>query len=66
MTGVDDIIDAAGNVTVGEGFIDLNGNNGMVFSADGCMVYSGAARCEVEKGVYVVTVNGKSTKVIVK
>lgn len=66
MTGVDDIIDAAGNVTVGEGFIDLNGNNGMVFSADGCMVYSGAARCEVEKGVYVVTVNGRSTKVIVK
>ena len=67
LTGVDSIaVDGIGNVLVGRGFIDLNGNEGMIYSTDGRALYQGNGRKNLESGVYVVTFAGRSLKVLVK
>ena len=66
LTGVGQVELPVANVLVGRGFIDLNGNEGMIYSTDGRALYQGNGRKNLESGVYVVTFAGRSLKVLVK
>ena len=65
-TEIEDLADDMLNVEVGTGYIDMLGNDGRIFAADGREVYVGAGRAEVGQGVYMVVLPGKTLKVMVK
>lgn len=65
-TDVEELVDDMLNVEVGTGYIDMLGNDGRIFAADGREVYVGAGRAEVGQGVYMVVLPGKTLKVMVK
>lgn len=68
-TGIDNFgydMDGVAQIIVGKGFIDMNGNEGVIYSADGRLVYSGGSRAELAQGVYVVSLGRKAVKVLVK
>lgn len=61
-------IDAASGAKVIGGYGEINvigGNNVKVYSVNGTLV-SNKANTQLSKGVYIVTVDGKTTKVVVK
>ena len=64
-TGVENLTIQSGYL-VGEGFIDMLGTEGQIFSIDGRHVYSGNGRAELASGVYVVATPGSTAKVLVK
>lgn len=66
FTDIENIADDMLNVEVGTGYIDMLGNDGRIFAADGREVYVGAGRAEVGQGVYMVVLPGKTLKVMVK
>ena len=66
FTDIKNIADDMLNVEVGTGYIDMLGNDGRIFAADGREVYVGAGRAEVGQGVYMVVLPGKTLKVMVK
>ena len=66
FTDIENIADDMLNIEVGTGYIDMLGNDGRIFAADGREVYVGAGRAEVGQGVYMVVLPGKTLKVMVK
>ena len=66
FTDIENIADDMLNVEIGTGYIDMLGNDGRIFAADGREVYVGAGRAEVGQGVYMVVLPGKTLKVMVK
>ena len=58
--------DASNYFTVGEGYIDVTGDNVTIYNTAGIMVAQGAGRHNLVSGVYVVNFNGNSEKVVVK
>ena len=65
VTGVENLTIQSGYL-VGEGFIDMLGTEGQIFSIDGRHVYSGNGRAYLASGVYVVATPGSTAKVLVK
>ncbi len=70
-SGVDEVAATALDVVAGHGFIEVNGAEGRVtiFTADGRVAgqAAGSARFDsLDAGIYVVSADGKSAKVIVK
>lgn len=65
-TGVENVEMGSLGIQVGKGFINMNGNDGSIYSIDGKHIYTGNGYVEVEAGVYVITSSGNSAKVLVK
>lgn len=53
-------------VVAGQGFIEVHGEGVEIYGADGICVATGEGRHEVGAGVYVVRLNGRAEKVIVR
>lgn len=65
MTSVNDLI-ADRSVKAGQGWLEVNGENVAVYSVDGVCIAASNGRYSVPAGVYVVSINGNQSKVIVK
>lgn len=65
-TGIEGLASDNATVLIGKGFIDLNGNTGIVYAADGNMVYNGNSRINLMPGIYVITFGNYSIKTLVK
>lgn len=65
-TSVDGIESVKNSVKTGVGFIEVSGNNVAVYSVAGTQMAVGAGRHSVESGVYLVRVDGRTHKVIVR
>lgn len=63
---VDSVLGDTAGIESGKGYIDMLGNEGTIYAADGRKVYAGAARAELTPGVYMVTLEGRTFKVLVK
>ncbi len=60
-------IEAQGiSIIVGEGFIDLRGNEAAVFSTDGRLLFQGNGLFATPAGIYLVKTSAETLKVIVK
>lgn len=66
-TGVEGITeDSYANVVTGNGYIEVEGSNVEIYNAAGMVIATAAGRYDVNPGVYVVRLNGKTVKVLVK
>lgn len=66
VTSVDGISYVSGSVKTGEGWIEVEGEGVQIISMGGVVVAEGAGHHDVNPGVYVVRVNGRTEKVVVK
>ncbi|MDE7402661.1 MAG: hypothetical protein K2M87_04530 [Muribaculaceae bacterium] len=66
VTELKNIADDFGGVSVGEGYIDVEGQNVMIVTTDGKVVAEGEGRHYVGAGIYMVRYNGNTEKVVVK
>lgn len=64
VIGVEDAM--RDSVVAGVGFIEAHGEGVEIYGADGIKVAAGEGRHEVSAGVYVVRLNGRAEKVIVR
>lgn len=64
VIGVEDAM--RDSVVTGVGFIEAHGEGVEIYGADGIKVAAGEGRHEVSAGVYVVRLNGRAEKVIVR
>lgn len=64
VIGVEDAM--RDSVVAGVGFIEAHGEGVEIYGADGIKVAAGEGRHEVPAGVYVVRLNGRAEKVIVR
>ena len=64
VIGVEDAM--RDSVVAGMGFIEAHGEGVEIYGADGIRIAAGEGRHEVSAGVYVVRLNGRAEKVIVR
>ncbi len=64
VIGVEDAM--RDSVVAGVGFIEAHGEGVEIYGADGIKIAAGEGRHEVSAGVYVVRLNGRAEKVIVR
>lgn len=64
VIGVEDAM--RDSVVAGTGFIEAHGEGVEIYGADGIRIAAGEGRHEVSAGVYVVRLNGRAEKVIVR
>lgn len=64
-TGIDDV-NMQGDIVAGDGFVDMRGNDGKIYSVDGRLIYTGNGRVALSGGVYIVVTSRETIKVIVK
>lgn len=65
-TELDELFAEYGSVRTGEGFIEVDGDNVVICNVAGIVIARKAGRYNVAPGVYVVTYNGRTEKVVVK
>lgn len=65
ITSLDSVNDY-GHAYAGAGYIDVEGSNVSIVNAAGIVVAEGEGRHYLESGVYVVSYNGKSVKLVVR
>ncbi len=65
-TGVESVSSENASIKAGIGYLEIEGAHVELYSIDGIHIASGAGHYDLNQGIYLVTLNGKTQKVIVR